>query len=143
KQLRQMANKNSEMSKLHRIERSVIGYDTSVDDIEIMDDQEDFGVGTVFSFDPYTIIRSGFRNLQLVDKAMLHLHLKGKFNTINNYVANYSNNKDQYRPAYESDDDLIRKWQEIIASRKRMEQENENTEKNYTQEFTPYSKNNK
>ncbi|CAG8528306.1 24357_t:CDS:2 [Cetraspora pellucida] len=70
--------------------RSVVGYDTSTDDIEIMNNLEDFNNGSISSFNPYTIIHSGFRNSKLVDEAI---------------------------PAYENDDKLIQKWQEIISDK--------------------------
>ncbi|CAG8484762.1 10909_t:CDS:2, partial [Cetraspora pellucida] len=121
KQLRQMANRNPEASKLRRIERSVVGYDMSTDDIELLNSQEDSNIKDESSFDPYTIIRSGFRNSKLVDEAMLHLHLKGGFKIRNEKLQNSEDIFNKFRPTCKNDNDLIQKWQETIVSRKRTE----------------------
>lgn len=113
RQLRQMASKSSEMSKLQRIDRLVTGYDTSADDIEILNNPENSYSRNGTLFEPCTIIRSGFHNSKLIDEAILHLYLKNKFNVLNKKtqnninILNY-NSSEQFRPAYENDDNLIK-----------------------------------
>ncbi|CAG8564587.1 22147_t:CDS:2 [Gigaspora rosea] len=100
------------------------------DDIEILTDQEDSYNRNGTLFEPCTIIHSGFHNSKLIDEAMLHLYLKNKFYAPNNKTQNNINNlhynsSEQFRPAYENDDNLIKLWQENIASRKKIEQTSE------------------
>ncbi|CAG8585875.1 3994_t:CDS:2, partial [Gigaspora rosea] len=79
------------------------------DDIEILNDQEDSYSRDETLFEPCTIIRSGFRNSKLIDEAMLHLYLKNKFDVPNKKTQNninilHYNSNEQFRSAYENDD---------------------------------------
>src|SRR5690242_4334522 len=70
---------NPEIAKIQRIERSVPGYDNTVD-AEMLDNQDNFGTDNLVLLNPYEIMRSGLYNTKFVDDAMLHLYLKDKFN---------------------------------------------------------------
>lgn len=146
RQLRQMATENPEMSKLRWIERSVVGYDTSANNIEILNNQEDSNIKDEILFDPCTIIRSRFHNTKLVDEAMLHLYLKGSFNVQRNEsqndigILNYNNDKHHIRPANENDDNLIKLWQDTIALWKKIEQTSENFENNHAFKYANTSR---
>ncbi|CAG8681747.1 5980_t:CDS:10, partial [Cetraspora pellucida] len=140
KQLCQMANRNLEASKLWQIERSVVRYNMSTDNIELLNSQEDSDIKDESSFDLYAIICSGFYNLKLVDEAMLHLHLKDGFKIRNEKLQNSEDIFNKFKPTCKNDNNLIQKWQETIASWKRTEPVNENCDDNHIQEFTYISK---
>ncbi|CAG8817380.1 42985_t:CDS:2, partial [Gigaspora margarita] len=107
-------NSNSELRS--SVDRLVIGYDTSANDIEMLNDQEDSyskdGTNRILH-EPCTIIYSRFCNSKLIDKVMLHLYLKNKFDVPNKKMQNNINiinynSIEQFRPAYEDDDNLIK-----------------------------------
>jgi hypothetical protein len=145
RQLRQMAEKNQEFAKVRRIERSITGYNALEDDeLEMLDDQEDFTFSNITTLDPHTIMRAGLHNIKFVDNAMLHLHLRGTFNIKDSEdlqddidILNCNNDNNLFRPCCENDDNLIQIWQKTIASRKATEQTNEDIiETNYIPEFS-------
>ncbi|RHZ73186.1 hypothetical protein Glove_232g142 [Diversispora epigaea] len=139
--LRQVARENLEIAKIQQIERSVMEYD-DIGDVEIPIDQYDFDVDNSISLNPYEIMHTGLRDAKFVDDAMLHLYLKDKFNNKNivqsnsqeeTDVSNNDKQKNYIRPSCENDNHLVKTWQKIIASRKGIEQTDNNTdsEKNY------------
>ncbi|CAG8719135.1 11471_t:CDS:2, partial [Racocetra fulgida] len=77
--------------------RSVVGYDTQGNDIEMLIDQEDFDDDNLNPLNLYMIMGSGLHD------------------THDNYES-------QVQPSREEDDDLIQKWQETITLRKQVEQ---------------------
>ncbi|CAG8507089.1 4548_t:CDS:2, partial [Racocetra persica] len=135
KKTQESSDDKNDLRTILRIERSVIGYNTSIDDIEMLDSQENFDSTNVSSLNPHEVIWSRLCNTRLVDDAMLHLYLKGRFimkgqeNYQNKFGILNCNNEDQFRPSCENDDELILKWQKIIASRKKTEQV-DNSEEN-------------
>ncbi|CAG8571094.1 18407_t:CDS:2, partial [Racocetra fulgida] len=124
---------NPEIAKVQRIERSVIGYDNTGDAV-IQDDQDDLNFSNLTSSSPYEIMRSGLCNVKFVNDAMLHLYLKDKFNDKKKGQSSFQeepdtiecDNEDEVRCSCENDNYLVKAWQNIISSRKKMEQMNNN-----------------
>ncbi|CAG8593008.1 24139_t:CDS:2 [Cetraspora pellucida] len=120
-QLRQMAYKNPEITKIQRIEQFITGYDNTGDaNILIFNDQSNFNTDNLTLLSPYNIIHSGLHNTNFAEIL-------------------YYNQDEQTRFSSIHDDQLIKTWQEITTLRKRIEQVNNiNSENCHLAKFLPH-----
>jgi len=138
-ELRENAKSNPSLAKFRRIERSVPGYDAEEELAIFEDDDGDDNTlndGDVGVFDATAIIRSGLKDVNMVDIAINVLRIRGRFSdniassfNLNETVAECSHEDlmivdNNIRPHGSRDDYLLKEWQTIITARKSVVQKN-------------------
>jgi len=142
RELRQNARNNPSLAKARRIERSVAGYDAEeeqalFDDCDNYHDMENTDPQHRPTFDPALIVRSGLRDLNMVDETTSHLRIRGRFPDDSTKISSNPTTTiinhgwmdvdiSNVRASDDHDEELLKDWKNTIVSRKAAQQTNDN-----------------